>query len=335
MADTILQSGQQLTEILNSILDLSKIESNQNNLEINTYELKNILNESCSLFQSVARNKNLFLRMNVPSSNIYIDTDIHLLHKIFNNLMNNALKFTTKGGITVNVDVIKERNEHFARIDFIDTGIGIPEKFLEQIFEPFRQASEGLSRSFGGTGLGLTLTKKFIELINGTLSVSSKAGRGSTFTIKLPLSEQKQQKIFEEENIGSEDNLDLHFRPTLLLVEDDEINAQIVYAYLKPYFNIDHVLDGQSGIEKCKINDYDIILMDIALKGISGTEAMSEIKKLNGKYSKIPIIAITAFAMLGDKESFLKAGFSHYISKPFTRTKLYDILRQIFTDKSG
>jgi CheY-like chemotaxis protein len=233
--------------------------------------------------------------------------------------------------VTINVEL--EKNDKFVKIDIVDTGIGIPEKFYEQIFEPFRQASEGLSRAYSGTGLGLTLTKKFVELINGSLSVSSKVGQGSTFTVNLPLSKQIHQKVVEEKDHVTEDELKLDFRPSLLLVEDDIVNAQIVCAYLKPYFNIDHVLDGQAGIENCKINDYDTILMDIALKGISGTEAMQEIKKLDGNNSKIPIIAITAFAMLGDKESFLRAGFSHYISKPFTRAKLFEILRQIFADR--
>jgi CheY-like chemotaxis protein len=201
------------------------------------------------------------------------------------------------------------------------------------IFEPFRQASEGLSRVYGGTGLGLTLTKKFVELINGTISVSSNVGNGSTFTIKLPLSKQKQQKTSDESYQQSEDNFNLTYKPLLLLVEDDIVNAQIIQAYLAQYFEIEHVLDGYIGIEQCKNKKYDIILMDIALKGIDGTTAMQEIKKIGNHYSEIPIIAITAFAMLGDKESFLKAGFSHYISKPFTRTKLFDILRQIFIDK--
>lgn len=331
MADTILQSGQQLIETLNSILDLSRIESNQNYLEINTYELKFILQETCSLFQSVAKNKNLYIKLNVPVDNIYVDSDNHLLNKIFNNLLNNALKFTSSGGVTINVEF--EKNNQLVKIDITDTGIGISEKFYEQIFEPFRQASEGLSRAYSGTGLGLTLTKKFVELLNGSLSVSSKVGYGSTFTIKLPLSRQKHQKVIEEKNHVTEDELKLDFRPSLLLVEDDIVNAQIVCAYLKPYFNIDHVLDGQSGIENCKSKDYEVILMDIALKGISGTEAMQEIKKLGRNNAKIPIIAITAFAMLGDKESFLRAGFSHYISKPFTRAKLFEILRQIFADR--
>lgn len=332
MADTILQSGQNLVETLNSILDLSRIESNHTHLDISTYELKAILQEACSLFQSVAKNKNLYIKLNAPDDNIYVDSDNHLLSKIFNNLLNNALKFTSSGGVTINVDL--EKSNRIVKVDVIDTGIGIPEKFYEQIFEPFRQASEGLSRTYSGTGLGLTLTKKFVELINGTLSVSSKVGQGSTFTVKLPLSKQKQQKILDDEIHSSDDSLKLQFKPSLLLVEDDEINAQIVCAYLKPYFKIDHVLDGQSGIENCIINEYDVILMDIALKGISGTEAMLEIRKLGNNNSIIPIIAITAFAMLGDKESFLKAGFSYYISKPFTKSKLFDILRQIFVDKS-
>lgn len=335
MAKTIIQSGQQLVDTLNSILDLSRIEANHNHLEINTYELKTILDETCSLFQSVAKNKNLYIKLNLPPDKIYIDSDNHLLNKIFNNLFNNALKFTTTGGVTVNVEFDLEKNGRFVKIDIVDTGIGIPEDFMKVIFEPFRQASEGLSRAYGGTGLGLTLTKKFVELIHGTISVNSRVGFGSTFTIMLPLSNVNRQSTSNKNYELFEDNLQLPYKPSLLLVEDDIVNAQIVQAYLTQYFEIEHVLDGQISVEKCKSKEYDIILMDIALKGIDGTTAMKEIKKISSRYSTIPIIAFTAFAMLGDKESFLKAGFSHYISKPFTKSKLFDILRQIFVDKSN
>ncbi len=332
MASTILQSGNQLIETLNSILDLSRVEANRNELNIKNYDLHQILNESHSVFKSLAKSKSLYLKLKVPSKNLFVNTDRQLLIKIFNNLINNAIKFTIRGGITISADIVVEKNNLFIITKVSDTGIGIPEKYHHLIFEPFRQVSEGLSRNFSGSGLGLTLTKKFVELLNGNISFESQEGKGTTFTIKLPYS-HSQQSLQADKEIGT-DQISMEFklrtRPTILLVEDDIVNAQIVCAYLNSYFNIEHVEDGQTSIDYCKEKNYDAILMDIALKGISGTVAMQEIKKLNKHYTKIPIIAITAFAMLGDKESFLKAGFSHYISKPFTRSQLFDLLIHIF-----
>ena len=335
MADTILHSGHQLIETLNSILDLSRIESNINEIEIQRLDLKDVLNESYSLFKSVAKNKNLYFKMDLLPDNLYVDSDKHLLIKIFNNLINNALKFTSNGGITITSSVFRENKEYFVKTEIADTGIGIPKKYQGVIFEPFRQASEGLSRNYSGTGLGLTLTKKFVDLVKGKITVSSKEGFGSTFTVVLPFSKTEVDTFAETESELIPGSLKLNYKPSVLLVEDDIVNAQIIHAYLDQYFDVEHLLDGQIAINKCNTKDYDLILMDIALKGISGTSAMLEIKKLSNHYAKIPIIAITAFAMLGDKESFLKAGFSHYISKPFTRAKLFDILYQIFTDKSN
>jgi CheY-like chemotaxis protein len=266
----------------------------------------------------------------VPSQNLFIDADRHVLSKIFNNLINNALKFTLNGGVTISADVIVDGKELLIKTDVTDTGIGIPEKYQRLIFEPFRQASEGLSRNYTGTGLGLTLTRKFIELINGSISVESTEGSGSTFSVTLPFSKSGEQFSGQSDIIQSSAKLRLDTKPSLLLVEDDLVNAQIVIAYLRPFFEIDHVEDGQSGIDLCKAKTYDTVLMDIALKGINGTVTMQEIKKLNEHYIQIPFVAITAYAMLGDKESFLSAGFSYYISKPFTRTQLFEVLTHIF-----
>jgi PAS domain S-box-containing protein len=332
MATTILQSGNQLIETLNSILDLSRIEANRNELDIRTYDLYDIINDSYTVFRSLAKSKNLYLKLNVPSKNLFVDTDRQLLIKIFNNLINNAIKFTSQGGVTISANVIMNDNKLLIHTEVADTGIGIPEKYHHLIFEPFRQVSEGLSRNFTGTGLGLTLTKKFVELLKGNISFKSQQGEGTTFTITLPYSHAHPNLLNDEElqtdKISTE--LKLKTKPSILLVEDDIVNAQIVCAYLSPYFNIEHVEDGQTSIDYCKKKKFDAILMDIALKGISGTVAMHEIKKLNEHYAQIPVIAITAFAMLGDKESFLNAGFSHYISKPFTRSQLFDLLIHIF-----
>ena len=333
MAETILQSGNQLIETLNSILDLSRIEADRNELDITTVDIREVLNETYALFKPMANSKNLQLKFNLPLENLYVDTDRQLLTKIFNNLLNNAIKFTFKGGITINSNVLLRNNKMFVQTEISDSGIGIPVEYNQLIFEPFRQVSEGLSRSYTGSGLGLTLTKKFVELLNGNISFKSKENHGTTFIVTFPFSHTVPGLQVEEETdiVQTSTELKLNYKPALLLVEDDIVNAQIIIAYLSPHFNINHVEDGQTGIEFCKEKNYEVILMDIALKGISGTTAMKEIKKLSAHYSKIPIIAITAFAMLGDKESFLKAGFSHYISKPFTRSQLFRVLTSIFS----
>jgi signal transduction histidine kinase len=330
MADIILQSGNQLIETLNSILDLSRIEANKTELDIKTFDLRDILREAYSLFIPVAKSKKLFLKMNLPQENLFIEVDRRLVTKIINNLINNAIKFTSMGGIIIDSEVILEKGKLFVQTKVTDSGIGIPSKYHQTIFEPFRQVSEGLSRNFTGSGLGLTLTKKFVDLLNGTISFSSKEGLGSTFIVTLPFSQGKSKMEKESASDETSGLIGQEEKRSVLLVEDDVVNAQIVCAYLNPYFRIEHVLDGQTGIDFCKTKNYDAILMDIALKGISGTVAMQEIKKLNKHYTQIPIIAITAYAMLGDKESFLKAGFSHYISKPFTRSQLFDLMIHIF-----
>jgi len=330
MANIILQSGQQLIDTLNSILDLSRVEANRTELDIKTYDLYEILSECCSLFKQSAKNKKLYLNFNVPPKHLYVDTDKNLLIKVINNLINNAIKFTSHGGITISAELVLNKDNHMVEIKVSDSGIGIPDKYQGLIFEPFRQVSEGLSRSFTGSGLGLTLSKKFIDLLNGSIKVNSKEGAGTTFTITLPYSKTNRLLTPEIKRPDYSKLLKLQRRPLLLLVEDDEINAQIVLAYLNPYFEIDHVPDGEGALGLCRLKQYDTILMDIALRGSSGTSTMQEIKKMNTPYSQIPIIALTAYAMHGDKESFLKAGFSHYISKPFTRTQLFELLASIF-----
>jgi PAS domain S-box-containing protein len=330
MADIILHSGNQLIETLNSILDLSRIEANKSELEIKTHDLCDILNESYDLFKPVAQSKKLYLKMRLPEENLLIDTDQRLCIKIFNNLVSNAIKFTSMGGVTISSEVVFADNKLLIQTKVSDSGIGIASEYQKIIFEPFRQVSEGLSRNFTGSGLGLTLTKKFVELLNGTISVSSKEGFGSTFIVTFPFSQGKSKMDTGKSEQESPEKINGNQKRTILLVEDDVVNAQIVCAYLNPYFNIDHVLDGQTGIDYCRNKNYDAVLMDIALKGISGTVAMKEIKKLSTNYLSIPIIAITAYAMLGDRESFLAEGFSHYISKPFTRSQLFELMIHIF-----
>ncbi|HLG32996.1 MAG TPA: PAS domain S-box protein [Ignavibacteriaceae bacterium] len=332
MANTILISGQRLIDTLNSILDLSRIEADKTELQFETVDLNDILKESAKLFKPVAEKKNLYLELILPTESPHIFGDKQIVFKIFNNLINNAIKFTFKGGITINSYMSPGDSEKVIRVKIIDTGIGIPEEAHEKVFEPFRQASEGLSRHYEGTGLGLTVTKKFVELMNGSISLQSRVGLGSTFTVTFPESVHRRKLTpnIREAVTSKTKSIELSFKPNILLVEDDKVNADIICAYLNPFTDIEHVMDGSDAIKIAKSKQYDAILMDINLKGINGIEAMSSIKELNDHYKNIPMIAITAYAMLGDREKFLSIGFSHYVSKPFTRDQLLDLLDNIF-----
>jgi len=332
MANTILISGQRLIDTLNSILDLSRIEADKTELQFEIVDLNDVLKESVKLFKPVAEKKNLYLELILPAETPYIFGDRQIVFKIFNNLLNNAIKFTFKGGITINAHLSPEDSEQVIRVKIIDTGIGIPEEVHEKVFEPFRQVSEGLSRHYEGTGLGLTVTKKFVELMSGSISLQSRVGLGSTFTVTFPDSGRRRKLTPDNQGAVAtkSKSFELSFKPNILLVEDDKVNADIIRAYLNPFTNIEHVMDGADAIKSAKIKQYDAILMDINLKGIDGIEAMSRIKELGDHYKKIPMIAITAYAMLGDREKFLSIGFTHYVSKPFTRDQLLDLLDNIF-----
>ena len=333
MSNSILRSGKRLMETLNSILDISRIEANKQNILLSEIDLKQIVNEAADLFKHTAKEKGLYLKVNLPEKPISFISDREIVIKILNNIISNAVKYTKKGGIIIKATTTTEDSEKFVQIDIIDSGIGIRSKDLGLIYEPFRQVSEGLTRYFEGTGLGLSITKKFIELLNGKIECSSEFGKGSTFSVSFPLSEP-ENKIDQNDVHKSNDYYELHVdrinkRP-LLLVEDDISNADIILAYLKDYFLTDHVISGFDAIDICNQKKYDAVLMDINLKEIDGIETFNRIRKIDNYYSEVPVIAITAYAMKGDEDKFLSLGFSRYLSKPFKRYQIINLLSDIF-----
>jgi CheY-like chemotaxis protein/two-component sensor histidine kinase len=330
IASIIKQSGNRLMETLNSILDLSRIEANKHDINITPVNLIELINESVTLYKPLANRKGLFLNFKSPVNSIYINSDKDILTKVFSNLINNAIKYTQTGDITIKVSINANLNNN-VKIDIIDTGIGILEEFHQVIFEPFRQVSEGLSRKFEGNGLGLSITKKFVELLGGSISLKSKPGKGSTFSVLFPLiiPEGNNKTAPDKLPVVIESELGL-ISSTVLLVEDDPVNASVICAYLKDYVSVEYFSDGNHAVEQCKTKLYDAVLMDIGLRGINGIEALKLIRCINEHYSGVPVIAITAYAMKGDKEKFLSLGFTHYLSKPFQRSELLSLLSAIF-----
>ncbi|MBI5324312.1 MAG: response regulator [Ignavibacteriae bacterium] len=323
LSTLILQSGSRLMETLNLILDISRIESGKLYEEYNEFDIINIAKDIIERFREEANEKNLFINTIFKTGSIKFVHDERLLYQSVGNLISNAIKFTNTGGITIEIFEEKVQHKEFAIIKVNDTGIGIPESMLNLIWEEFRQASEGLNRSYEGTGLGLTVTKMFVEKMNGEISVESLVDKGSTFTIKLPIPAQTtiiQKQIPEVEQIT---------KPYILSVEDDFASRSLIKRILKDIYNVELATTGMEALEMVRNRHYEVILMDINLgRGMSGLDVAQEIKKIPD-YKNTPIIALTAYAMAGDKERFLANGCTHYLSKPFKAEELVGLLKNL------
>jgi len=327
MAEVIFKGGKRLTSTLNMILDISKLEAEKIDVDLKPTNLSEVITESIKLFEAVTAEKNLEMILEIKD-NLFSLVDKRLLEQVITNLVKNAITYTQKGGIIINLSKVIEDGVDYAEIKVTDTGIGIPEDSLDLIFEPFRQVSEGWTRTFEGTGLGLTISKKYVELMNGTISVESKLNVGTTFFIRfriLNINDLKQKT--KKDDLNEEPIFVEKVNKKILLVEDDEYTVFTITHVLKEICNIGVTNNGYEAVEMVKKSKYDLILMDIGLKGMDGLEATKEIRKIQD-YEKIPIIAITAYAMHGDKEKFVNGGCSHYLSKPFSN----NVLKKLVTD---
>lgn len=334
MADRILKSANRLMDTLNLLLDLSRIEAKKVDLNLKPNRIPELVESQIQLFEAVAERKNLFLETNYADQNLFAEVDEQIFRQIINNLVNNALKYTYTGGVSVTVDSTTNNSKPFIQISVKDSGIGIPQESISLIFQEFRQVSEGFNRHFEGTGLGLTITKNFVEMMNGHIKVKSTVGSGSTFSVLFPSIEVYDQ--VNQTNINSfetpaasENKMVPGYKPNLLIVDNDESSRDIIKLFLKDMCEMEFADSGEKAFHMVNDKKFDIILMDINLgKGMSGVESTREIKKIES-YKDVPIIAITGFAMRGDKEEFIQAGCTHYLSKPFSRTKLIKLLNEI------
>jgi len=328
MAEAIHRSGNRLLNTLNLILNISKLEAEKIDIKLTELNIIPLLSESINLFLPSASKKNLQLHLNSEKTDLRCIIDENLFTGIINNLINNAVKYTDAGSILINVYSKYDR----AIIEVIDTGIGIPENKQKIIWEEFRQVSEGINRNFEGTGLGLSIAKKYTGLLNGTISVKSEVGVGSTFILELLLSNSRDiQSVVNTNNLMDKTKIGIS-RPKnkILYVEDDLDTIKIMSLLLRDCCQFDSAIDAETALTKINSNKYDAILMDINLgRGIDGVQLTKLIRDIPG-YQDIPIIALTAFAMQGDKEEFLSHGLTHYISKPFTRDEILILLESIF-----
>jgi len=250
-----------------------------------------------------------------------------LLTKALSNILDNAIKFTKSGGVTLKA-FHEARNEvDFLWFEIIDTGIGIDSNDHEIIFKEFKQLSEGMDRGYEGTGIGLTIAKRMIEYLNGVISVKSEVGKGSTFSILIPAVKGERVSSSDNQN-GSIEEIKSKPKAKILSVEDNFENRTIIRKYLNELFFVDDAVNALQAIQLAKEVKYDLILMDISLEGaIDGRTAAKEIRKIEG-YDAAPIIAITGYALFADKDQFLSEGFNGYLAKPYRKNQLLEVINE-------
>lgn len=332
MAGAIVKSANRLTDTLNMILDLSKVEANKVDLKLRQVKIYRIIKKAVEHYKIEAQQKKIGLMFSAGDENLYAMLDERLFSQIIGNLINNAIKYTEKGKVELQ---LKQEND-FAVITVSDTGIGISEDKINLVFEPFRQVSEGYNRKFEGTGLGLTISKKFIELMNGSIQVTSEINKGSVFTVLFPMHSESEKnpvdKLFHPKAISTVVKPPAKIKnPSILLVEDEPLNANIISLFLRDYYQIDNASSAVEAIEKAKTKKYDVILMDINLKGMNGLEAVKVIRQKE-EYRETPVVAVTAYAMPGDMKKFLNNGCTHYLPKPFTKRVIIELLDSILSN---
>jgi PAS domain S-box-containing protein len=326
--DAIKTSGENLIVIINDILDFSKIQSGKINFEQIGFKLRNLVSSVADLMLPKSKEKNIRLSYEIEKS---IPDDIvgdpTRLNQILINLVGNAIKFSENGEVKIRVDMLEEQEE-FVELKFSvsDTGIGIPEDKLTNIFEGFTQATNETTRKYGGTGLGLTIVKQLIESQNGSISVESKVGVGSSFIFNLKFkksSYHQPNKEIEKVNEAEEPYVE---GLKILLVEDNLMNQMLAKKVLSNWhWNVDLAVNGLIAVEKAKENDYDVILMDIQLPEMDGYNATRHIRRdVSSPKCNTPIIAMTAHAIAGEAEKCYAAGMNDYISKPFDEKVLYN-----------
>lgn len=325
--DSVINSGKNLLVVINDILDLSKIEAGKIDFELAPVSLKQLVNDIGQIFALKIQEKNLTYISEV-SDHIpeYINLDESRIRQLLVNLVGNAIKFTSKGTVEVKVipDNINKINTTInLNIIISDTGIGIPEDQQDVIFDAFTQQEGQSKKAYGGTGLGLTITKRLVEMMGGSINVESTPGKGSSFRIYLPDIKYFIKDFDNEETNELYQTGSLEFEPTnILIVEDIMDDLDLVSEYLDGTgLSIAKLTNAKSIPDYLATTTPGLILMDIKMPEMDGFEAKKLIQA-DPAYANIPIIAMTAYAMKSDKEKIWKAGFSGYLLKPIKRTDL-------------
>ncbi|HPE85929.1 MAG: ATP-binding protein [Bacteroidales bacterium] len=321
-AQIIKSNSNQLLKIVHDILDISSLRTAQIALHYKSFYLPDFLALVYSEWEPEARAKGLLFEkpvVNADSATL-VKTDEKALHKILNNLVHNAIKFTPRGKVSITAYI----SGQMLNVKVFDTGIGIDIDHQVDIFEPFFQLTDTQTKFIEGTGLGLAIVKEYTALLGGTIHCTSSPGSGSVFILQLPI-QPVQARVVEPtpDNPASQQEWN---GKKILIVEDEQNNYRYLYEILKPYhLQICHAENGTEAVDFIKNNpDTDLVLMDIKIPVLNGYEATRRIKELR---PEVPVIAQTAYALAGDEEKARDAGCTAYLSKPIRRLDILDILK--------
>jgi len=334
MAEVIHFSGMRLLDTLNSIIDLSIIENNKMELYITRFDLVELIKEKVALFNVIANNKNLEVVQHCQVDKINIHCDPKLLTNTLNNLIDNAVKYTRDGVITIEAGVDDESDRPMVWIKVSDTGIGIPENRLNHIFDRFTQVSEGQTREFEGTGLGLTISKKYIELLQGTISVTSEPGKGSQFLIRLPVSidvaQLQDNKTSQQTTYSSKEGREN--KPKILLVDSNKENQKTLTAQLNQTCDVLEAVDEKTALALAKEYDVDGVFFDLTMESAVNNKAtVRQIRKIK-KHKETPFAAIINNNTSYPEHNLIKNnGFNYSLYKPFTTIQLKDIIEKMIS----
>lgn len=343
-AGNMQRASRTLLAIVNDILDISKIESGKMELLCEGYELASLINDCYTIVASNCKKKNLDLYMeideNLPS--ILYGDDVRI-RQVVNNFLSNAVKYTKRGHVILKISYSRIDEENInLRIDVKDSGIGIQKKDMENLFQNFTRLEEHKNRNIEGTGLGLSLTKRLVDMMHGEVLVESRYGEGSTFTAIIP------QKVICEDGIGDMKQIFENYELSvgammpvpqfagvhILVVDDMEMNRIVAKEMLlQTGAIVDVAGSGEEGLTLMKEQHYDLIFMDQMMPDMDGIATFEEMKRMNHQNKTTPVIAMTANAVKGAKEMYLQHGFADYISKPIFEEKMWKILERFLVDK--
>ncbi|MFO8030568.1 MAG: response regulator [Cyclonatronaceae bacterium] len=328
MSTRIYASGQRLMETIESVLDLVKLEADKVRVQPERTNIIDEVTRNVNLHARPARHKDLELKVKSDHKELFVDVDRQLLGRILYNLLSNAIKYTDEGYVQVAISTDRDLLDEWLLIDVEDTGIGISTEFLPRVFDEFQQESSGYSRKYEGTGLGLTISRKLAKVIGGAITVRSKKGEGSTFTLRIPLvsSDGPMRTMPQGEHADKDDQRKKHDTRRILVVEDDFDSSEVARVYLNPDYDVVIVDSGEKALDEVKSGAYDLVLLDISLgPGMDGVKTLKAIRKQSG-YGSVPVIALTAHALRGDADYYMSQGFSSYMSKPYKKKELLKVV---------
>ena len=339
----ILNASQTLLEIVGNILDFNKIEANKMEMIDGVYNFKEEIENMCKVTQTRIGEKNIIFNLSIADDIPYeLIGDKGKVKEIINNLLTNAIKYTDQGSINLNIKCINDTNKNISNIIITcqDTGKGIKAEHISRLFNKFDRLDIEKNTTAEGTGLGLAITKSLIEMMDGKINVQSQYGKGSLFMVQIsqkinklikPITDKDVSRIYNVQN----ENTVLYKGKKLLVVDDNKLNIKVARRALKDFnFQIDECYDGKECLEKINSgNTYDLILMDIMMPNMNGEKCIAELKNL--KSFNTPVIALTADAVAGVKEKYLKEGFVDYIAKPFSKEQIKEKLDKVFSNSSS